>query len=133
MPQTEPCVEGAYYNDNGSVYYVTCPELNPTKCINTLKFIFEVEGYKGDQLGKLTVISLTATTVKTIERIISMDGQKFEIRLSFDKSTPTTHNVKFELPVSNCTVNDALESYSYTVDAPCGSQVDLKFNILCEG
>jgi hypothetical protein len=132
VPQMEPCVEGAYYNDNGSVYYVICPELNPTKCVNILKFIFEVKGYNGGQLGKLTVTSLTSTTVKTTERIITMNGQKFEIRLSFDKSMPTKHNVKFELPESNCTVNDALEFYSYTVDTPCGSQVDLKFNILCE-
>ncbi len=131
-PQFEPCVEGAHYNDDGAVYFVTCPDLNPTKCIHFIKIIIDVEGFHNGPDGKLVIRRITSTTVEITERVVSLEGQKFQIELSYDKSEPTTYRVTFVLPKSDCTVNNATDYYTYVVDAPCGSRVDLKFDIHCE-
>lgn len=132
-PVFESCIEGAYYNDDGAVYYVTCPEQDATKCKKTFKLIIEVKGYTGGDPGMLVIRSLTDTSVEKLEREVSMNSQKFQIQLINDRSIPTTHKVTFVLPatVTNCTVNDAPDFYTYDVDLPCGSQVGLKFTIIC--
>jgi len=133
VPALEPCIEGAYYNDDGAVYYVTCPEQDVTKCTKIFKIIIDVKGITNGIPGMLVIRSLTATTVEKLEREVSMNSQKFQIKLTNDRSIPTTHKVTFVLPatVTMCTVNDAPDFYTYVVDTPCGSQLDLKFTIIC--
>ncbi len=132
IPSIEPCVEGKYFNDQGAVFYVTCPDLDAIRCKNALKIVIEVDGYYDGVLIKLIVISISATSVEKLERTINMEGQKFQLEFSHLKSEPTKHLVTLELPPSNCTVNNELELYSYEVVPICGGQVDLIFDIVCE-
>lgn len=132
-PQPEPqvCIEGEYKNEEGAVYYVTCPPANATVCERIFKFVIEVKGYNSNTPGKIVIRALTATTVTKTERIVGMHGQKFQMKTYHDITVPTTYRVTFELPPGNCTVNGEPDFYTYVIDTPCGTQSDLKYDIEC--
>ena len=129
------CLEGWYPSQDGSsAYYLDCAdEIDPNKsCFRSFFVFLTAENYRGHDKAVFSVKSFhNEINVGEYSIEVEIRTQLLLVEIEFDAEKRYTHEVSITTPSTSCFVNSEKQSYTFNVEMPCFSVVELPFRILC--